>query len=56
MKFSEKIIWSEERKKWFCYDDQLIDEVLKSDYFIVPDYDYSKLEKKLIKILNLQKK
>lgn len=56
MKFSEKIIWSEERKKWFCYDDQLIDEVLKSDYFIVPDYDYSKLEKKINKNFEFTKK
>lgn len=42
----DKIIWSDERMKWLCYDDQLIDVVIHSEDFIVPSYDYSELEKK----------
>lgn len=49
MKTPEKIIWSDERQKWLCYDDKLIDEVINSNLFIVPSYDYSDLEKKFSK-------
>jgi len=48
-RLQEKITWSDERKKWLCYDDNLIDIVLNSDNFIVPTYDYSYLEKKFSK-------
>jgi hypothetical protein len=40
-------VWSESRKKWMCYDDRVIDEVLASSNFHVPDYNYAPLEKKL---------
>lgn len=45
----EKITWSDERQKWLCYDDQLIDTVINSNHFVVPSYDYSDLEKKFSK-------
>lgn len=56
MRFSEKIIWSEERHKWLCYDDKLIDFVINSNCFVVPNYDYSDLEKKSNKNFELTKK
>jgi hypothetical protein len=49
MNSSEKIIWSDERQKWLCYDDKLIDAIINSNLFIVPSYDYSDLEKKFSK-------
>lgn len=49
MKAPEKITWSDERQKWLCYDDQLIDIVINSNHFVVPSYDYSDLEKKFSK-------
>lgn len=49
MKAPDKITWSDERQKWLCYDDQLIDTVINSINFVVPSYDYSDLEKKLSK-------
>jgi hypothetical protein len=49
MKFLKGIIWSEERRKWLCYDDALIDLVVNSNNFVVPTYDYSDLEIKLNK-------
>lgn len=49
MKAPEKITWSDERQKWLCYDDQLIDAVINSNHFVVPSYDYSDLEKKFSK-------
>jgi len=54
MKAPEKITWSDERQKWLCYDDQLIDAVINSNHFVVPSYDYSDLEKNSLKILNIQ--
>ena len=55
MKFSKGIIWSEERRKWLCYDDALIDAVLNSNHFVVPTYDYSDLEKKFDKDFSFTK-
>lgn len=49
MKAPNKIAWSDERQKWLCYDDQIIDTVINSNNFVVPSYDYSDLEKKLSK-------
>jgi hypothetical protein len=49
MKSPERIIWSNERKKWLCYDDKLIDVVFNSKYFVVPTYDYSDVETKFNK-------
>ena len=51
MKSAEKIIWSDERQKWLCYDDKFIDTIIYSNHFKVPLYDYSKLEKKFSKFL-----
>lgn len=55
MKFPKGIIWSEERRKWLCYDDALINQVLDSNHFVVPSYDYSDLEKKSNKNFNFTK-
>lgn len=42
-----KLIWSNEKSKWLCYDDQIIDFVLGSDAYSVPSYDSSSLENRL---------
>jgi hypothetical protein len=46
---TEKIIWSAERQKWLCYDNDVIDAVIESNHFRVPSYDYSELENKFSK-------
>jgi hypothetical protein len=55
MNSPEKIIWSDERKKWLCYDDKLIDTVINSNYFHVHSNDYSDLEKKFSKNFDFTK-
>jgi hypothetical protein len=49
MTTSNSILWSNERRKWLCYDDKLIDYVLNSRKFAVPTYDYSNVEAKFNK-------
>lgn len=45
----DKMVWSEERNKWLCFDDGLIDEIVHSKDFVVPTYDYAELETKFSK-------
>jgi hypothetical protein len=52
----QKITWSEERKKWLCFDDKLIDLITNSKSFIVPEYSYYDLEKKFNKDFSNTKK
>lgn len=40
------MVWSQQHKKWHCYDNQVIAEVLRSEQFVVPAYDYAPLEAK----------
>lgn len=46
MKPIEKLRWSPDHRKWLCHDDVLIDQILASDCFEVPSYDYAELETK----------
>jgi len=39
--------WSDTQKKWICYHDIVIDQILLSKEFTVPDYDLSRLETRL---------
>jgi len=55
METNQKIVWSDERQKWLCYDDKLIDLVVHSNDFIVPTYDYSAVEEKFNKDLSFTK-
>lgn len=56
MKSLEKIIWSDERQKWLCYDTKLIDQIIISNHFRVPSYDYSELEERFSKNFEFTKK
>lgn len=47
MKPIEKLRWSPDHRKWLCHDDVLIDQILKSDRFAVPNYDHAALGKKV---------
>lgn len=47
MKPSQGLCWSPGRKKWLCHDAALIDQIIASDGFVVPAYDYAELEERL---------
>ena len=47
MTAAQAMVWSRQHKKWHCYGSQVIEAILQSDQFVVPDYDYAPLEAKL---------